>query len=174
MHCRSVRRREDTVRLWRSDFARAGVEALETSPVSGPAPVKAEAALRVAAPSPRRLSPTSGTGRCAPHRRDRGARGGVTISKSRPSRCCGKKIPLASAAPHPEGPPGRRRHRPGRPQAALRKAQAEAGDIVLLFADESAPIRTRFGNRRHGVRPNDFQVSKTGLRADCARPRISG
>src|SRR5260370_10071527 len=38
--------REDTVRLWRSDFARAGVEALETSP----APIKAEAALRVAAP----------------------------------------------------------------------------------------------------------------------------
>ena len=42
--------REDTVRLWRSDFSRAGVEALETSPTSGPAPVKAEAALRVAAP----------------------------------------------------------------------------------------------------------------------------
>ena len=41
--------REDTVRLWRSDFSRAGVEALETSPTSGPAPVKAEAALRVAA-----------------------------------------------------------------------------------------------------------------------------
>ncbi len=32
--------------------------------------------------------------------------------------------------------------------------------------------RTRFGNRRHGVRPNS-QVSKTGLRADRARPRVS-
>src|SRR5260370_1908370 len=42
--------REDTVRQWRSDFARGGVEALKTNPASGPAPVKAEAALRVAAP----------------------------------------------------------------------------------------------------------------------------
>ena len=25
---------------------------------------------------------------------------------------------------------------------------------------EAAPIRTRFGKRRHGVRPNDSQVSK--------------
>ena len=40
--------REDTVRLWRGDFARGGVEALATSPAPGPAPVKAEAALRVA------------------------------------------------------------------------------------------------------------------------------
>jgi transposase len=42
--------REDTVRLWRGDFARGGVEALAASPAPGPAPVKAEAALRVAAP----------------------------------------------------------------------------------------------------------------------------
>jgi Helix-turn-helix domain len=42
--------REDTVRLWRSDFARGGVEALETSPAPGPAPIEAEAALRIAAP----------------------------------------------------------------------------------------------------------------------------
>ena len=42
--------REDTVRLWRGDFARNGVEALKTRPAPGPAPVKAEAALRVATP----------------------------------------------------------------------------------------------------------------------------
>jgi len=42
--------REDTVRLWRSDFTRAGVAALKTSPAAGPAPVKAEAALRVVTP----------------------------------------------------------------------------------------------------------------------------
>ena len=34
--------REDTVRLWRSDFARGGIEALKTSPAPGPAPVKAK------------------------------------------------------------------------------------------------------------------------------------
>jgi transposase len=42
--------REDTVRLWRSDFARGGVEALKASVAPGPAPVKTEAALRVCAP----------------------------------------------------------------------------------------------------------------------------
>ena len=35
---------------------------------------------------------------------------------------------------------------------------------------EAAPIRTRFSNRRHGVRPHDSQVSKTGLRLDHIRP----
>ena len=42
--------REDTVRLWRSDFARGGVEALEASVAPGPAAVKSEAALRVVTP----------------------------------------------------------------------------------------------------------------------------
>jgi transposase len=42
--------REDTVRLWRSDFARGGVAALKASIAPGPLPVKAEAALRVVTP----------------------------------------------------------------------------------------------------------------------------
>lgn len=42
--------REDTVRLWRSDFAHGGVEALQATVAPGPAPVKTEAALRVVAP----------------------------------------------------------------------------------------------------------------------------
>src|SRR5215208_2976895 len=42
--------REDTVRLWRSDFMRDGVAALRASAAPGPAPVKSEAALRVALP----------------------------------------------------------------------------------------------------------------------------
>jgi transposase len=40
--------REDTVRLWRSDFMRGGVSALKTRPPPGAVPVKAEAALSVA------------------------------------------------------------------------------------------------------------------------------
>src|SRR5512134_1748840 len=40
--------REDTVRLWRSDFMRGGVSALKTRRPPGAAPVKAEAALSVA------------------------------------------------------------------------------------------------------------------------------
>jgi transposase len=42
--------REDTVRLWRSDFMKGGVEALTARVAPGPAPVKSEAALRVALP----------------------------------------------------------------------------------------------------------------------------
>lgn len=40
--------REDTVRLWRSTFMAGGVEALKARVAPGPAPIKAEAALRVA------------------------------------------------------------------------------------------------------------------------------
>ena len=42
--------REDTVRLWRGDFMQGGVEALTARVAPGPAPVKSEAALRVALP----------------------------------------------------------------------------------------------------------------------------
>jgi transposase len=42
--------REDTVRQWRCDFRSGGAEALKTRIAAGPAPVKAQAALRVAAP----------------------------------------------------------------------------------------------------------------------------
>jgi transposase len=42
--------REDTVRLWRSDFMRGGIDGLKTSVALGPVPLKAEAALRVAEP----------------------------------------------------------------------------------------------------------------------------
>ncbi len=38
--------REDTVRLGRSDYAKAGLPALETHVAAGPSPVKAQAALR--------------------------------------------------------------------------------------------------------------------------------
>lgn len=42
--------REDTVRLWRSDFMKDGVDALKATVAPGPVPVKSEAALRVALP----------------------------------------------------------------------------------------------------------------------------
>ena len=46
----AFRVREDTVRLWRGDFMRGGINALKASIAPGPAPLKAEAALRVAGP----------------------------------------------------------------------------------------------------------------------------
>jgi transposase len=42
--------REDTVRLWRSEYMRGGIEALKASVAPGPEPVKTQAALRVIAP----------------------------------------------------------------------------------------------------------------------------
>jgi transposase len=60
--------REDTVRFWRGDFARGGVEALKASVYAGAPPVKTEAALRVCAPLPEtpvanwRLSMRASTG----------------------------------------------------------------------------------------------------------------
>ena len=42
--------REDTVRLWRSDFMRGGIDALRACVAPGPMPLKAQAALRVAGP----------------------------------------------------------------------------------------------------------------------------
>jgi transposase len=42
--------REDTVRLWRSDFMRGGIGALKASVAPGPLPLKTEAALRVITP----------------------------------------------------------------------------------------------------------------------------
>ena len=42
--------REDTVRFWRGEFARGGIEAIKASVYRGPEPVKTEAALRVCTP----------------------------------------------------------------------------------------------------------------------------
>jgi transposase len=42
--------REDTVRFWRGEFLRGGVEAVKASAYAGPPPVKTEAALRVVTP----------------------------------------------------------------------------------------------------------------------------
>jgi len=42
--------REDTVRFWRSSFARGGIEALAATVAPGPALVKSDAALRVVTP----------------------------------------------------------------------------------------------------------------------------
>jgi transposase len=83
--------REDTVRLWRSDFARGGVEALETSPASGPATVKAEAALRVVAPLLEAPVADRRNWTLARLIGEIEAREGVTISKSRLSKVLRKK-----------------------------------------------------------------------------------
>lgn len=99
--------REDTVRLWRSDFARGGVEALKASPSPGPAPVKAEAALRAVAPLLREPVADRPNWTLARLAREIETREGVSISRSQLSKALRKKLPLAAAAAQPEGPPGR-------------------------------------------------------------------
>ena len=106
---------------------------------AGPPPVKAEAALRVCAP----LLEAARRQPCelddpASHCRDQKARTRRTSGRRTSPRRCEKKLPLAAAAAHAEGPaePRLRSSAPGS-RLQLRKAQAEAGDIVLLFGDEA-------------------------------------
>ena len=83
--------REDTVRLWRSDFMRGGVEALKATVASGPAPVKSAAALRVATPllmEPVADRPNWTIPRL---RAEIEAREGVNISRSQLSKALRKK-----------------------------------------------------------------------------------
>jgi transposase len=83
--------REDTVRLWRSDFVRGGVGALETSPAPGPVPVKAQAALRVATPLLEAPVADRRNWTLARLIGEIEAREGVVISKSRLSKVLRKK-----------------------------------------------------------------------------------
>jgi len=91
--------REDTVRLWRSQFINGGVEALETRSLPGPEPAKTQAALRVAehllsAPVTNRANWT--LARLAD---EIAAREGITISRSQLSKALRKKGAFAIAGP---------------------------------------------------------------------------
>lgn len=83
--------REDTVRLWRGDFARGGAVALQARIAPGPAPVKSETALRVIAPlleAPVADRPNWTISRL---RAEIEAREGVRISRSQLSKAMRKK-----------------------------------------------------------------------------------
>lgn len=93
----AFRVREDTVRLWRSEFMSGGVEALGASVAAGPVPVKAQAALRVAQPllsAPVADRPNWTLARLAD---EIARREGVTISRSQLSKVLRKKGGSASA-----------------------------------------------------------------------------
>ena len=91
--------REDTVRLWRGDFIRSGVDGLRTRVAVGPEPVKALAALKVAEevlaePVADRVNWTLPRLIEEIERRE-----GVRISRSRLSVVLRKKGAFASVAP---------------------------------------------------------------------------
>ena len=88
--------REDTVRLWRSEFMSGGAEALRASVAAGPVPVKAQAALRIAEPllsAPVADRPNWTLARLAD---EIARREGVTISRSQLSKVLRKKGGSAS------------------------------------------------------------------------------
>jgi transposase len=89
--------REDTVRLWRGEFMTDGVDALRTRIAPGPLPLKAQAALRVAAPllaAPVADRPNWTLARLA---KEIAQREGVTISCSQLSKVLRKKGDFAGA-----------------------------------------------------------------------------
>lgn len=83
--------REDTVRLWRSDFMRDGVRALKATVAPGPAPVKSEAALRVATPLLEVPVADRRNWTISRLRAEIEARAGVRISRSQLSKALHKK-----------------------------------------------------------------------------------
>ena len=83
--------REDTVRLWRSDFAAGGVAALKTRIAPGPPPVKSEAALRVATPLLEEPVADRRNWTIPRLRAEIAAREGVRISRSQLSKALRKK-----------------------------------------------------------------------------------
>ena len=154
--------REDTVRLWRSDFAAGGAEALKATVALGPLPVKTEAALRVV--TPLLEAPVANRRNWTIPRlmAEIEAREGVKIGRSQLSKVLRKKFRWR-----------RPRHTlKGRQIASeiervglrlqLRKAQAEAGDIVLLYGDESEALTHPYLARVWAKRGADLCVPAPG------------
>jgi transposase len=83
--------REDTVRLWRSDFGRGGVEALRASIAPGPEPSKSAAALRVITPLLEEPVADRPNWTIARLRAEVEAREGIRISRSQLSKTLRKK-----------------------------------------------------------------------------------
>jgi transposase len=83
--------REDTVRLWRCDFAAGGVAALKASIAPGPPPVKSEAAMRIATPLLEEPVADRRNWTIPRLRAEIEAREGVRISRSQLSKALRKK-----------------------------------------------------------------------------------
>src|SRR4051794_14141639 len=162
--------REDTVRFWRSTFMTGGIEALKKSVAPGPAPVKAERALAVAeevlsGPVADRPNWT------LPRLVDAiETRAGVRISCSRLSVVLRQKGAFRWRRP--------RHTLKGRQDAdavdraglrrKLLKAQAEAGDIVLLFGDESEALTHPYLAHVWAKRGTDLRIPAPGQSAKVA------
>ena len=83
--------REDTVRLWRSDFGRGGVDAIKVTVAPGPAPVKSAMALCVVTPLLEQPVADRRNWTIARLRAEVEACAGVRISRSQLSKALRKK-----------------------------------------------------------------------------------
>ena len=83
--------REDTVRLWRSDFIGGGVAALKATVAPGPPPVKSEAALGVVTPLLEAPVADRRNWTIARLRAEIAGQAGITISRSQLSKVLRKK-----------------------------------------------------------------------------------
>jgi transposase len=119
--------REDTVRLWRSDFAGGGIEALKASVAPGPAPVKSETALRVVTPLLEQAVADRRNWTIPRLRAEIDAREGVRISRSQLSKALRKKVPLAAAPAHAEGTSDGKRGGTGGPAPATAQTAGRSG-----------------------------------------------
>lgn len=91
--------REDTVRLWRSSFMATGTGALKSRVSPGPIPVKADAALRVAAPLLSQDVTNRKNWTLARLSREIQAQEGISISRSQLSKVLRKKGGSVSGGP---------------------------------------------------------------------------
>ena len=89
--------REDTVRLWRSNFMDGGVDVLRASVAPGPAPVKSEAALRVVTPLLEQPVADRRNWTIPRMRAEIEANEGIRISRSQLSKALRKKSSVGGA-----------------------------------------------------------------------------
>jgi transposase len=150
--------REDTVRLWRSDFTAGGVAALKANIAPGPPPVKSEAALRVAAPLLEEPVADRRNWTIPRLRAEIEAREGVRNCP----RPCEKKFRWRRPRHTLKGrQTGSEVERVGL-RLQLRKQQAEAGDIVLLYGDESEALTHPYLARAWAKSGADLRVPAPG------------
>jgi transposase len=154
--------REDTVRLWRSDFAAGGVAALKRSLAPGPPPLKSEAALRLAAPLLQAPVADRRNWTIPRLRVEIGAREGCASAVRSCPRPCEKKFRWRRPRHTLKG-----RQTPSAMERVslrlrLHKQQAEAGDIVLLYGDESEALTHPYLARAWGKSGSDLRVPAPG------------
>ena len=154
--------REDTVRLWRSDFTAGGVAALKARIAPGPMLVKSEAALRVAAPLLEEPVADRRNWTIPRLRAEIEAREGVRINRSQLSKALRKNFRWRWPRHTLKGRQTESEVERVALRLQLRKQQAEAGDIVLLYGDESEALTHPYLARARARSGADWRAPAPG------------